>query len=66
MYSSKERKKGSITIQLQTEVFSFEKNNKNIFFISSVGNKKETKKYIKTWCIPTNVICFRMTNYFGT
>ena len=33
-------------IQLYTEVFSFEKNNKNKLFITSVDKKRETKIYI--------------------
>ena len=36
-------------MQLETEGFSFKKNNKNILFITSVGDKRETKKYIKLW-----------------
>ena len=40
---------------MYTKVFSFEKN-KNILFITSIGKKRETEKYIKkSWCIPTRM-----------
>ena len=52
-------------IQLQTEVFSFEKNNKNKLFITSV-EKRNKKIYKNIMVYPNmNVICFRMANCYS-